>query len=119
MDKKPETKLMCAIFGDYLQNSDLHEAVEGQTLREALYQSLDRLIQSKADAPAFKQRIRKIIDLHFGFEGERSHTLEEISKEFNRTRECIRANEAKALRMLRHPANTKKLKPFIKEMADE
>ncbi len=118
MDRKPETKLMGAIFQRCFENSSLHDTVEGQTLRDALYQSLNQLLESKYAGPVFKQRIKRIIDLRFGFEDGRSRTLEEVGKEFNRTRELIRHNEVKALRMLRYPKYSNKLKPFIKEVAN-
>ena len=114
MPKKPETKFMSAIFLRWFQDDDLYETVGGQTLHDALYQALDQLTQSKYAGPAFKQRIKRIIELRFGFAGEWSHTSEEVGKEFDRTRELIRHNEAKALRLLRHPMYSNKLKPFIK-----
>ncbi len=58
-------------------------------------------------------REREIIVLRFGLGGERPHTLEEVGKMFNVTRERIRQIEAKALRKLRHPSRAKKLKEYL------
>ena len=54
-----------------------------------------------------------MLRLRFGREDGRSRTLEEVGKEFNVTRERIRQIEAKALRKLRHPSRSKKLKDFL------
>lgn len=59
------------------------------------------------------EREQKVLNLRFGLEDGRTHTLEEIGKEFNVTRERIRQIEAKALRKLRHPSRLKKLKDFL------
>jgi len=58
-------------------------------------------------------REREIIILRFGLGGERAHTLEEVGKHFNVTRERIRQIEAKALRKLRHPSRAKKLREYL------
>ena len=58
-------------------------------------------------------REEKVLRLRFGLEDGRSRTLEEVGKEFNVTRERIRQIEAKALRKLRHPSRSKKLKDFL------
>jgi RNA polymerase primary sigma factor len=58
-------------------------------------------------------RERKILQLRFGLEDGRSRTLEEVGKEFNVTRERIRQIEAKALRKLRHPTRSRKLKDYL------
>ncbi|MEG1994252.1 MAG: sigma-70 family RNA polymerase sigma factor, partial [Oscillospiraceae bacterium] len=58
-------------------------------------------------------REEKVLKLRFGLEDGRSRTLEEVGKEFNVTRERIRQIEAKALRKLRHPSRSKKLKDFL------
>ena len=55
----------------------------------------------------------KVLRLRFGLEDGRSRTLEEVGKEFNVTRERIRQIEAKALRKLRHPSRSKRLKDFL------
>ena len=72
-------------------------------LRETLGDVLDSLTP----------REEKVLRLRFGLEDGRSRTLEEVGKEFNVTRERIRQIEAKALRKLRHPSRSKKLKDFL------
>ena len=59
------------------------------------------------------KREEKVLRLRFGLEDGRSRTLEEVGKEFDVTRERIRQIEAKALRKLRHPSRSKKLKDFL------
>ena len=59
------------------------------------------------------EREKKVLCLRFGLEDGRSRTLEEVGKEFNVTRERIRQIEAKALRKLRHPSRSKRLKDFL------
>ena len=58
-------------------------------------------------------REKKVLELRFGLADGRTRTLEEVGKEFNVTRERIRQIEAKALRKLRHPSRSKKLKDFL------
>ena len=58
-------------------------------------------------------REEKVLRLRFGIEDGRTRTLEEVGKEFNVTRERIRQIEAKALRKLRHPSRSKRLKDFL------
>ena len=59
------------------------------------------------------ERERKVLSLRFGLEDGHAKTLEEVGKEFNVTRERIRQIEAKALRKLRHPNKSKRLKDFM------
>ncbi len=108
---KPETILINAIFGcgyspgrEFLKDNDLHEQVDGQTLRETIYSLLDNL----------GDRAKKVIELRFGFVNGKSRTFKEVGAEFDVTRERIRQIEGKALRMLRHPARSRRLKAFIK-----
>jgi RNA polymerase primary sigma factor len=58
-------------------------------------------------------REEKVLKLRFGLEDGRARTLEEVGKEFQVTRERIRQIEAKALRKLRHPSRSKKLRDFL------
>jgi len=58
-------------------------------------------------------REQRVLQLRFGLEDGRSRTLEEVGKEFNVTRERIRQIEAKALRKLRHPSRSRKLKDYL------
>ena len=59
------------------------------------------------------EREQKVIRLRFGLEDGKARTLEEVGQEFSVTRERIRQIEAKALRKLRHPQRSKKLKDFL------
>ena len=59
------------------------------------------------------EREEKVLRLRFGLDDGRSRTLEEVGKEFDVTRERIRQIEAKALRKLRHPSRSKKLKDYL------
>ena len=58
-------------------------------------------------------RERRVLQLRFGLEDGRSRTLEEVGRDFNVTRERIRQIEAKALRKLRHPCRSRKLKDYL------
>jgi RNA polymerase primary sigma factor len=79
------------------------EAASFQLLRESLGEVLDQL----------GERERDVLRLRFGLEDGRSRTLEEVGREFNVTRERIRQIEAKALRKLRHPSRSRKLRDFL------
>ena len=59
------------------------------------------------------EREKKVLRLRFGLDDGRQRTLEEVGKEFNVTRERIRQIEAKALRKLRHPSRSRKLRDFL------
>ena len=69
--------------------------------------------QVEAVLDSLSGRERRVLQLRFGLEDGRARTLEEVGKEFNVTRERIRQIEAKALRKLRHPSRSKRLKSFI------
>ena len=93
-------------LGDFLPDEDASEPSEVASfslLREQLEEVLDTL------AP----REKKVLELRFGIVDGRTRTLEEVGKEFNVTRERIRQIEAKALRKLRHPSRSKKLRDFL------
>ena len=62
------------------------------------------------------KRERKVLQLRFGLEDGRSRTLEEVGREFGVTRERIRQIETKALRKLRHPSRSKKLKDYMDQV---
>ena len=83
--------------------SEPSEAASFSLLREQLMDVLDTLTP----------REKKVLELRFGLADGRTRTLEEVGKEFNVTRERIRQIESKALRKLRHPSRSKKLKDFI------
>ncbi|WP_312644322.1 RNA polymerase sigma factor RpoD [Hydrogenoanaerobacterium sp.] len=93
-------------LGDFIPDDDAPapaEAASHTLLKEQLSDVLQTLTQ----------REEKVLRLRFGLEDGRSRTLEEVGKEFNVTRERIRQIEAKALRKLRHPSRSKKLKDFL------
>ena len=79
------------------------EAASHQLLKEQVIDVLNSLTP----------RERKVLELRFGLEDGRSRTLEEVGREFHVTRERIRQIEAKALRKLRHPSRSKKLKDYL------
>lgn len=93
-------------LGDFIPDDDAPAPAEAAShilLREQLSEVLATLTE----------REEKVLRLRFGLEDGRSRTLEEVGKEFNVTRERIRQIEAKALRKLRHPSRSKKLKDFL------
>ena len=93
-------------LGDFIPDegaSEPSEAASFTLLKEQLMDVLSTLTP----------REEKVLKLRFGFEDGRTRTLEEVGKEFNVTRERIRQIEAKALRKLRHPSRSKKLKDFL------
>ena len=93
-------------LGDFIPDDDAPAPADAAShilLKEQLSEVLDTLTP----------REEKVLRLRFGLEDGRSRTLEEVGKEFNVTRERIRQIEAKALRKLRHPSRSKKLKDFL------
>lgn len=93
-------------LGDFIPDDDAPAPAESAAftmLKEQLFEVLDTLTP----------REEKVLRLRFGLDDGRARTLEEVGKEFNVTRERIRQIEAKALRKLRHPSRSKKLKDFL------
>ncbi|HZJ57821.1 MAG TPA: RNA polymerase sigma factor RpoD [Clostridia bacterium] len=93
-------------LGDFIPDDDAPapaEAAAFTLLKEQLMEVLDTLTP----------REEKVLRLRFGLDDGRARTLEEVGKEFNVTRERIRQIEAKALRKLRHPSRSKRLKDFL------
>ncbi|MCL2563290.1 MAG: RNA polymerase sigma factor RpoD [Oscillospiraceae bacterium] len=93
-------------LGDFIPDEDASEPAEAASftlLKEQLMGVLSTLTPREA----------KVLRLRFGIEDGRTRTLEEVGKEFNVTRERIRQIEAKALRKLRHPSRSKKLRDFL------
>ena len=93
-------------LGDFIPDEDVPQPVEAAAfsmLKEQLVEVLDTLTD----------REQKVLKLRFGLEDGRARTLEEVGKEFEVTRERIRQIEAKALRKLRHPSRSKKLKDYL------
>ena len=93
-------------LGDFIQDDNVPvpaEAAAFTLLREQLEEVLGTLTE----------REQKVLKLRFGLEDGRARTLEEVGKEFKVTRERIRQIEAKALRKLRHPSRSRKLKDYL------
>ena len=92
-------------LGDFIQDDDAPPPAEASftLMKEQLMGVLDTLTP----------REKKVLSLRFGLEDGRQRTLEEVGQEFNVTRERIRQIEAKALRKLRHPSRSKKLKDYL------
>ena len=93
-------------LGDFIQDEESpapHDAASYTMLREQLEEVMNTLTPREA----------KVLKLRFGLEDGKSRTLEEVGKEFNVTRERIRQIEAKALRKLRHPSRSKKLRDYM------
>ena len=93
-------------LGDFIQDEESpapHDAASYTMLREQLEEVMNTLTSREA----------KVLKLRFGLEDGKSRTLEEVGKEFNVTRERIRQIEAKALRKLRHPSRSKKLRDYM------
>lgn len=93
-------------LGDFIPDDDVPapaEAAAFSMLKEQLIEVLDTLTE----------REQKVLKLRFGLEDGRARTLEEVGKRFDVTRERIRQIEAKALRKLRHPSRSKKLKDYL------
>jgi RNA polymerase primary sigma factor len=93
-------------LGDFLPDDSAlapADAASHQLLKEQVMDVLNSLTM----------RERKVLELRFGLEDGRSRTLEEVGREFQVTRERIRQIEAKALRKLRHPSRSKKLKDYL------
>ncbi|HPD89975.1 MAG TPA: RNA polymerase sigma factor RpoD [Bacillota bacterium] len=93
-------------LGDFIPDEDVPapaEAAAFSMLKEQLVEVLDTLTE----------REQKVLKLRFGLEDGRARTLEEVGKTFDVTRERIRQIEAKALRKLRHPSRSKKLKDYL------
>ena len=93
-------------LGDFIEDSTISSPVENATaegLREATREVLDKLTEREA----------KVLKMRFGIDMASDHTLEEVGKQFDVTRERIRQIEAKALRKLRHPSRSEHLRSFL------
>ena len=93
-------------LGDFIPDEDAPapaEAAAYSLLKEQIEEVLNTLYD----------REQKVLKLRFGLEDGRARTLEEVGKEFDVTRERIRQIEAKALRKLRHPSRSKKLRDYL------
>ena len=93
-------------LGDFIEDSNMESPIDRATaegLREATLEILETLTPREA----------KVLRMRFGIEMNTDHTLEEVGKQFDVTRERIRQIEAKALRKLRHPSRSEKLRSFL------
>ena len=93
-------------LGDFIADDDIpapQDVASQMLLKEELNEVLDTLSEREA----------RVLRLRFGLDDGRNRTLEEVGREFKVTRERIRQIEAKALRKLRHPSRSKKLKDFL------
>ena len=93
-------------LGDFIQDDDAPAPAEA-----AAYSLLKEQIEEVLGS--LNEREQKVLKLRFGLEDGRARTLEEVGKEFDVTRERIRQIEAKALRKLRHPSRSKKLRDYL------
>ncbi|MFO7820412.1 MAG: RNA polymerase sigma factor RpoD [Halanaerobacter sp.] len=93
-------------LGDFIEDEDAPSPSAAASFM-LLQDQLDDVLDSLTD------REKRVLELRFGVEDGRSRTLEEVGKEFGVTRERIRQIEAKALRKLRHPSRSKKLKDYL------
>jgi RNA polymerase primary sigma factor len=95
-------------LGDFIEDSQ-SEAPNEMAIKEGLKESMQRVLDSLTPREA------KVIRMRFGIGMNTDHTLEEVGKQFDVTRERIRQIEAKALRKLRHPARAAEIKGFLDE----
>jgi len=93
-------------LGDFIEDQNALPPPDAAS-RQLLKEQIDGVLSS------LTPRERRVLQLRFGLEDGRSRTLEEVGKEFNVTRERIRQIEAKALRKLRHPTRSRKLKDYL------
>ena len=93
-------------LGDFIQDENVPvppEAAAARLLNEQLSEVLETLTE----------REQRVLRLRFGLDDGKARTLEEVGREFNVTRERIRQIEAKALRKLRHPSRSRKLRDYL------
>jgi RNA polymerase primary sigma factor len=93
-------------LGDFIEDHDTLPPVDAAS-KQLLKEQLEGVLST------LTSREQRVLQLRFGIEDGRSRTLEEVGKEFNVTRERIRQIEAKALRKLRHPSRSRKLKDYL------
>jgi len=93
-------------LGDFVEDQGSLAPTEA-TSRQLLKEQIDRVLNELTD------REKKVLQLRFGLKDGQTRTLEEVGREFNVTRERIRQIEGKALRKLRHPTRSRKLKGYL------
>jgi RNA polymerase primary sigma factor len=93
-------------LGDFIKD-DTVRGPDDQTLRLLLHEQMADILDQ------LSARERQVLTLRFGLDGGKSHTLEEVGRKFDLTRERVRQIEAKALRKLRHPLRSRQLKDYL------
>ena len=93
-------------LGDFIQDDNVPVPAEAAA-ETMLKEQLDEVLKT------LTEREKKVLRLRFGLDDQKARTLEEVGKEFDVTRERIRQIEAKALRKLRHPSRSRKLKDYL------
>lgn len=93
-------------LGDFIEDEDALSPMDSAA-REMLREQVQHALE------ALSEREREVLELRFGLKDGKEHTLEEVSRYFDVTRERIRQIEAKALRKLRHPARSRELRDFL------
>ena len=93
-------------LGDFIEDEDALEPLDAAS-REMLREQVQNALT------ALSERERQVLELRFGLVDGKDHTLEEVSRYFNVTRERIRQIEAKALRKLRHPTRSRHLRDYL------
>jgi RNA polymerase primary sigma factor len=93
-------------LGDFIEDEDAPSPIDSAA-REMLREQVQHALESLSD------RERDVLELRFGLRDGKEHTLEEVSRYFNVTRERVRQIEAKALRKMRHPARSRDLRDYL------
>jgi len=93
-------------LGDFIEDEDAPSPMDAAA-REMLREQIQRALAS------LSEREREVLELRFGLKDGREHTLEEVSRYFDVTRERVRQIEAKALRKLRHPSKSRELRDYL------
>jgi len=97
-----------SFLGDFIKDENALAPVDAAT-RQLLHEQVEEVLKELND------REREVLEMRFGLTDGRNHTLEEVGKKFNVTRERIRQIEAKALRKLRHPQRSRRLRDYLTE----